>query len=239
MTSSTATDVSLRTFGTGEGDSMASWPESTYTLPSTILSTKALQMSPVSSPALVPTTMPSSPLAEKSMGGKGYFDQSPTSTRKPVDSPTILSRSLSQDDQPLSPVEGSLMSPELQPLSPEQSPPSLGLPQHGRHHNSHRAYLYGANRHRSDDLQPDLVIEHVFNPRAAEEVGPFTFVPNEEDEDEMYEDVEGLDGLQLDAEPEVPTHHRRWSRIRRRVISSTHRGRSHLETTGGVSSAVY
>lgn len=137
----------------------------------------------------------------------------------------------------MSPIEGSLMSPILQPLSPDQSPPSLGLPRQVRHHSNHRQYLQGKRHHSADDLQPDLVIEHVFNPRAAEEVGPFTFVPNDDEDDDLY-DEDALNGLQLEAEPETPIHHRRWSRIRRRVISTTHRGRTALEA-GGACSAVY
>jgi hypothetical protein len=142
---------------------------------------------------------------------------------------------MAMTEEPLSPNEVSLTSPVLGPLSPDQSPPGLGLGRHVRHHSSHRQFLRDHRGH-SDDLQPDLVIEHVFNPRAAEEVGPFTYVPMEEDEDRMFEDE--LDGLQLEAEPEAPVHHRRWSRIRRRVISSTHRNRTALEN-GAVSSAVY
>ncbi|KLT42978.1 hypothetical protein CC85DRAFT_317684 [Cutaneotrichosporon oleaginosum] len=211
------------TFGMSETVStMAStWTEMSSASTRAILATQPLHMSPTSSP-----------MAERPPGG--FFDAIP-GRDVALESPAAFMQEMNMTEEPLSPNEVSLTSPILPPLSPDQSPPSMGLSKHARHHSSHRQFLRDQRGH-SDDLQPDLVIEHVFNPRAAEEVGPFTFVPNEEDEDMLFEDE--LDGLQLEAEPEIPVHHRRWSRIRRRVISSTHRGRTTLET-GAVPSTVY
>lgn len=221
-TGSTATGESLGTFGMpGTGSTTSStWTDTSSVPQRAILATQPLHMSPASSPAGDPPF-------------RGFFD-TPPSRNLALESPTTFMQGMSMTEEPLSPNEVSLTSPVLAPLSPDQSPPPLGLTKHVRHHSSHRQFLH--DRGHSDDLQPDLVIEHVFNPRAAEEVGPFTFVPNEEDEDDMFEDEVG--GLQLEMEPQMPVHHRRWSRIRRRVISSTHRKCTALEN-GAVSSAVY
>lgn len=220
----TGTDASV---GTRKTSSTSSWGESGATSPlRTIIPSNPITSSPVSTPVLTTGHLPSSPLAEKRYG-EDYFDH--LGNKGTTDS--IQTKELQQNDD-----EGSLMSPVLAPLSPEQSPPGLSR-QHVRHHN-HRHYLRGHKQH-THDLQPDLVIEHVFNPKAAEELGPFTFVPNEDDGDEQYSDEEDLSGLQLDTEPEAPNvHRRRWSRIRRRVISSRHRGKTALESST-TSSAVY
>lgn len=221
------TDASLGTLQTSS--STSSWGESGPTSPlRTIIPSNPIMSSPVSTPVLTVGHLPPSPLAEK-RSKEDYFDH--PNTKGTVDS--IQTKELHHDDG----AEGSLMSPVLAPLSPEQSPPGLSR-QHVRHHN-HRHYLRGSHKHHSHDLQPDLIIEHVFNPKAAEELTPFTFVPGEDDGDEQYYDEEDLSGLQLDAEPEAPNvHRRRWSRIRRRVISSRHRGKTALDSNAP-SSAVY
>ncbi|BEI79986.1 hypothetical protein CcaverHIS002_0105150 [Cutaneotrichosporon cavernicola] len=218
-----STGQSLGTFGKPgtESTNSSTWTNASSASAQAILVSQPLQMSP-----------PPYPPIDRSTGG--YFD-TPTMRTLTLESPSTFTRGMSMSEDLLSPTEMSPTSPVLGPLSPDQSPPSMGLTKHARQHNSHRLYLRDRQGH-SSDLQPDLVIEHVFNPQAAEVVGPFTFVPNEQDEDMMFEDEMG--GLQLDTEPDVPVHHRRWSRIRRRVISSTHRKQTALEG-GGVSSAVY
>ncbi|GMK54353.1 hypothetical protein CspeluHIS016_0109390 [Cutaneotrichosporon spelunceum] len=229
-------DLNPRRFpATSAGPSQGAFgkPETESTMSSTRTDTSSVSTRAILASQPMQTSPTSSSLFQGSQGG--YFDTPSTRTNLALESPSTCTRGVNASEDPFSLNEVSLTSPILAPLSPDQSPTSMRFATRMRRHSNHTLYLRD-RRDYSDDLQPDLVIEHVFNPRAAEEVGPFTFVPNEEDEDMMFED--GLDGFQLDTEPDRPVQHRRWSRIRRRVINSTHRKPTSLEDED-VSSAVY
>jgi hypothetical protein len=111
----------------------------------------------------------------------------------------------------------------------------------GKVHRRHTHYLRDRDRDEDvNDLQPDVVIESIFNPSISEELTPFTYVPNEndsmegegeEEEDEDEDEEGGGDfgcrltrsmrfGATLTTHAHNPT---KWNRIRRRVMSHPHK----------------
>lgn len=72
-------------------------------------------------------------------------------------------------------------------------------------------------------MQPDLVIENIFNPIAAEEDSPFTYIADATDHPEVEEDYDDLpQPLPTSSHTAAAAHPSTWKRLRQRVLSNPH-----------------
>jgi hypothetical protein len=129
----------------------------------------------------------------------------------------------------LSPVTTHLDSDQDSPLASSALFGDSALAPHFHQHHSNFLRDRDEDAH---EIQPDVVIESIFNPTAANEYTPFTFLASEDhgvENDGDADDTENDDGFepgitraQLIHARHGVAHPNAWDKLRRRVINSHH-----------------